>query len=308
MKIYPYIISVVAFVFFVASVPITFAHTGETGTGGDSSVGVTASSHVDSTKVKPSTRLRANLSPKEVRERRVKRFRENNRLTASTSDETRTALKERVLENRTRRLKSHIEDRLRNATSTRVRERNLEQFAERFRSNDFATATPVWNVRQLKRIIKERRQELAGEASSIATSSRQTMKRINRVRLAVHSIIAAKKMLGVSGKTVSKIAEQVNESLASTTQAQVQIKRRGFWTRLFFGGDRQAAKTIQREVTQNRERVQQMNTLINQSSTNADVKTTLQTQVQAMKDEQKNLQSVADEQKSLWGIFSWRLF
>jgi len=124
----------------------------------------------------------------------------------------------------------------------------------------------------------------------------------------VHSLLASKDLLGGIGGQVSDIAKQMNDSVASTTNAESKIQSRGFLTKLFFGGDSQAANAISQEVAQNQQRIDALTALLNQANLPAGVQSTLAEQVTALKDAQTRLQVVADSTKKQWGLFSWRFF
>ena len=193
-----------------------------------------------------------------------------------------------------------------NATSTAARERALTQFEERFQLRLESTTTPAQTIEQFKQMLEKRKQELEQEASSTATSTRAILKEANQVRLGVHALLASKDLLGGIGQQVSEIAQQMNQSVATTTNAEAQIQSRGFWTKLLFGGDSEAANTIADQVSQNKERIQQISDLLSQATTSAEVKAELQTQLEAMNQEQVRLEALAKSQNSLWGLFSWR--
>lgn len=168
-----------------------------------------------------------------------------------------------------------------------------------------SSTTPVYSADQLRQSIQLRQHQLDQQASSSAQFG-AIVRNENQVRLAVHALLAAKDMLGGIGPQVAQIATQMNQSVATTSNAQAQIQARGFWSRLFFGGDTNAAQVLTQEVTANQARIAQLNQLINSASISADVKTQLQTQLQTATQEQARLQDLATQQQNAWGIFSWR--
>ncbi len=170
-----------------------------------------------------------------------------------------------------------------------------------------STTTPAQNGLQLQQMIQEREQQLAQEASSTPQEDQNIIRNENRVRLAVHALLSAQNMLGGGiGPQVSQIAQEINNSVQVTANAEAQIQSRGFWTRLFFGGDAQAAGTIVQATTQNQTRMQQLTELIAQASTTPAVRTELQAQLQEMQQEQTRLQTLANTEQRWWGLFSWR--
>ncbi len=168
------------------------------------------------------------------------------------------------------------------------------------------TTTPVTSLEALKKSIEERKQELDDEEASSTPDAQEVAKNANPVRLAVHALLASKDILGGIGGQVSQIAQQMNDSIATTTAAQADIQSRGFLTRLFFGGDKASANALNEAISQNAERIASLTTLLNQASTTADVKATIEAQIAAFQTAQTNLQALAAKEQSQWGIFSWR--
>ena len=187
-------------------------------------------------------------------------------------------------------------------------EQAREMLQERFHLELESTTTVAFSAAQLEQMIQMRKEELNQEEASTSPQDQKIMKDANQVRLAVHALLASRDLLGTNGigKQVSQIAQEINRSVATTTDAETQIKARGFWTTLFFGGDTQAADAIKQEVAQNQEHIQALTQLLNDASTSAQVKATLAAQVQTMQQEQDQIQALANQQASLWGLFSWR--
>lgn len=213
-----------------------------------------------------------------------------------------------LIQKREDMIASNAENGQGNATSTAARLQNLANFSAHL-GDMFGSSTPAQTVAELQQRIQDREQEVQGLLASSTPEQQAMLEHASRVSVAVHALLASRDLLGSGiGQQVSQLAQQVNDSLASTTDAQAQIQARGFWTKLFFGGDKQAAQTLQQNVAQNQERIQQITDLINQASTTAEVKVTLQTQLQALEQAQASTTEQASQQKGLWGLFSWRLF
>lgn len=167
--------------------------------------------------------------------------------------------------------------------------------------------TTVRDAEELKQAIEERRQLIKESLASTSPVRAQVLERAVKVSVAVHALLSARDLLGGPlGEQVGQIARQVNDSLATTTSAETQIESRGFFSKLLFGGDTKAAEAIRKQVAQNQERIQSLASLLSEASTTPDVKATLETQIQAMQDEQARLEKVAETQSKLWGLFSWR--
>jgi hypothetical protein len=158
----------------------------------------------------------------------------------------------------------------------------------------------------LNRKIEMRKRALDREAASSTPNRKDIVENANPVRLAVHSLLASKDLLGGIGSQVSEIAKEMNHSVASTTDAEVKIKSRGFLSRLLFGGDKTSAEMIASEAAQNQTRIDSLTALLGQADVAADVQATLTAQITALKDAQERLKTLADREKSAWGLFSWR--
>jgi Tfp pilus assembly protein PilN len=98
----------------------------------------------------------------------------------------------------------------------------------------------------------------------------------------------------------------MNDSVATTTNAEVKIQSRGFLTKLLFGGDTTSADVIKAEVAQNQQRIDDLTKLLAGANVSVDIKTTLSAQMTALQDAQSRLQDLAQKEQSTWGLFSWR--
>ena len=158
----------------------------------------------------------------------------------------------------------------------------------------------------LKQKIEKRKHQLEQEVASTTPANQDIVENANLVRLAVHSFLASKILLGGIGQQVSEIAKQMNGSVATTTNAEAAIQARGFWTVLLFGGDSAAASVIAREVARNQQHIDTLTKLLNQANVSADIQVTLSAQIAAIQDAQARLQDLAQKEQSQWGLFSWR--
>lgn len=158
----------------------------------------------------------------------------------------------------------------------------------------------------LNKKIEVRKHQLEQEVASSSPDHQEIVANANEVRLAVHALLASKDLIGGIGQQVSEIAKHVNDSVASTTNAEAKIQSRGFLIRLLFGGDTTSAEVIAQEAVQNQARIDSLTTLLAQANISADLKATLTAQITALTDAQVRLQALAEKEKSAWGLFSWR--
>ena len=127
----------------------------------------------------------------------------------------------------------------------------------------------------------------------------------NRVRLAVHALLAAENRTGGIGQNVSAIAREVNNSVEKTLAAEEQIRTRHGFMRFLFGGDAEAARLIESEAQRNRERAAELRQSIENCTCDAETKTMLREQVRMIEQEQDRLTALAEEEMRHRGLFSW---
>lgn len=128
----------------------------------------------------------------------------------------------------------------------------------------------------------------------------------NRVRLAVHALLAAENRTGGIGENVSAIAREVNNSAGKTLAAEEQIRARHGFMRFLFGGDAEAARLIEGEAQRNRERVTEIRQSIENCACDAEGRTMLREQVRTIEQEQDRLTALAEEEMRHRGLFSWK--
>lgn len=167
-------------------------------------------------------------------------------------------------------------------------------------------SSPATSFGDLKQKIEVRKRELEQEVASTSPDHQNIVENTNPVRLAVHTLLSSKNLVGGIGPQVSEIAKQMNDSIATTTNAEAKIQSRGFLARLFFGGDSTSAEVIAQQAAQNQERIDKLTALLGQANVPADVQATLEAQITALKDAQARLQDLAQREQRAWGLFSWR--
>jgi len=166
--------------------------------------------------------------------------------------------------------------------------------------------TSALSLEQLKQMMEVRKHELDDEEASTTPEDRDIVKNANPMRLAVHTLLASKELLGGIGGQVSEIAKHMNDSIATTTDAEAQIQSRGFLMHLLFGGDSAAANVIKEQVAQNQQRIDDLTKLLGEANVPVDIQATLTAQITALKEAQARLEALAQKEQSKWGLFSWR--
>ena len=160
------------------------------------------------------------------------------------------------------------------------------------------TADTACNATQLRQMVQEREQQLAGGAG-------QEVQEENRVRLAVHALKAAEPLAGSRGEEMGGLANQFNSSLQVTTRAEERIRNQNSVMRFLFGGNEDAAQEILREVEQNRNRIEETNRLIQECDCDPQTKAILQEQVRNIEQEQNRLKQLAQQEQENRGLLGW---
>ncbi len=161
------------------------------------------------------------------------------------------------------------------------------------------------NLTHLKQMIRERKQVMEQELENMSEDDRKVYRNQNRVREAVHAMLAVDNLTGGIGRNISEIARKFNNSVQKTIHAEKKIEKRGGLTRFFFGGDDEAADDIEEEVEQNQERLLELNQLKDSCDCSEGVKEALQEQMQNLQQEQNRLRQLAQEEKNSKGLLGW---
>ena len=166
--------------------------------------------------------------------------------------------------------------------------------------------TRASNTEQLKEMIANKKQEMSQEVQGIKDEKEQKVhQNQNKVREAVHMLLASETLVGGIGSEVSKIAREFNNSVEKTIQAETKIQNRNSIVKFFFGGDKEATEEILQETNRNQEKIQQLKNLHQECDCDPEVKNILQEQIQNLEQEQNRLGQLAQEEKSNKGIFGW---
>lgn len=164
----------------------------------------------------------------------------------------------------------------------------------------------AFSLDDLNQKIKNRRQELEDEEENMMPKFKNVVKNANSVRIAVHTLLASKELLGGIGSQVSDIAREMNDSIATTTNAEAKIQSRGFFARLLFGGDSAAADMISETVARNQQHIDDLMKILGETNVSEDIQAILKEQIVAIQDAQTRLQDLAQKEQKTWGLFSWR--
>ncbi len=158
---------------------------------------------------------------------------------------------------------------------------------------------------ELGQMIQQRQQTMAREMEGMEAGTRAVYQNQNRVRVAVHALLAMEDLVGGVGPRVSEVARNFNNSVQATIRAEEKVQRRDFVSRLFFGGDQEAAGELERETNRTRNMIQELKQLRDQCDCPEEVRNMFQEQIQNMELEQTRLQELAQNEKGNRGLFGW---
>ncbi|MDD1675348.1 MAG: hypothetical protein LUQ17_01520 [Methanomicrobiales archaeon] len=159
---------------------------------------------------------------------------------------------------------------------------------------------------ELHDLIQEREQELEREHMDLSSDDRYLQGQYSNMSAFVYVLHNESERFRGIGPQVSQYATQFNSSLQAQILAQERIQRRDSITRFFVGGDEVAAADLEREITQNQLRIQEMRLLVQQCSTcTPQVVAALENQLQEMEREEMQLLQLAQREKQNKGLFGW---
>ncbi len=166
-------------------------------------------------------------------------------------------------------------------------------------------------VEELREMRNERVTELEQEAQAVrAPELREVWRNQNKVRAAVHTMLAMRDLEGFEGgigEEVSEIAREFDNSVQSTLMAEERIRTRNPVWAFFFGGDSEAAEEIEQRVEENRERIERLRRARESCDCAPDVAEMLREQEAEVEAEQARLAQVSAQEKANRGIFGWIL-
>lgn len=161
------------------------------------------------------------------------------------------------------------------------------------------------NISEIRREHDKSRDGLNATLRNVSSGDREQFKNENEVRLAVHTLLEMEGVSGGIGRNVSAIAREFNNSAGSAKTFEDRIRERNTFTRILFGGDRDAAREIANLTARNRDRILELEQLIQSSSLDADVRALMEDQVRIIKKEQERLEQLSKREQEDRGFFAW---
>jgi hypothetical protein len=168
------------------------------------------------------------------------------------------------------------------------------------------SAPGTGNATAVREMIQERKQEMEQALEGLENEVEQSVyQNQNRVRLAVHSLLAIEDLVGGIGSQVSEIAQEFDNSVQATIKAEEKVKKRDGILKFFMGSDQEALQTMEEELNQNRTRIQELKELRSDCDCQEEVKNIFQEQVQNMEAEQNRLRQLVEEENKIKGVWGW---
>jgi len=161
------------------------------------------------------------------------------------------------------------------------------------------------NVSELEEIENEKEEELEEETKGLKEKQKNVHKNQNRVKVAVHSLLAMEDLVGGIGPEVSRIANEFNNSVEKTIRAEERIRNKNRLIRFLLGGDKESAELIAQEVNQNKGKIQQLKSLMEECDCDDEIKSTIKEQIMNIEAEQYRLEAFVEVEKGYSGIFGW---
>ncbi len=126
------------------------------------------------------------------------------------------------------------------------------------------------------------------------------------VDLALSTFAIAGSVTGGAGPELSRLAGEINQSLAAAYQAEQQMSTRSSFMRMLIGGDREAAGLLIQSADQNQQRIQAMEQLLATcSDCDPQVRVKLEEQVQTLSQEQNRLLTLGQQEQADRGVVGW---
>ena len=126
----------------------------------------------------------------------------------------------------------------------------------------------------------------------------------NEIAIAVHTLLTLENRTGGIGKNISAIAREFDNSGKDIADAEAKIKSKGVIKKVLFGGDKDAADKIQKEIAKNTVRIEKLKQLKAQcTDCNADIIAFLDEKIADLEKENARLQQVVTTENKYKGWF-----
>lgn len=161
------------------------------------------------------------------------------------------------------------------------------------------------NMSQLREIARQSREKYNATLQNTSPVRPGWIKNENDVRLAVHTLLAMENFTGGIGPQVSAIARDFNNSASSSQRFEERIRNRDAISRLFFGGDHDAATELANITVQNRARIGVIQQLMNTTTLDAETRAMMEEQLQVLRQNVAQGEQLSAQEQQDRGIFGW---
>jgi hypothetical protein len=161
------------------------------------------------------------------------------------------------------------------------------------------------NAQQLRQQIQLHKQELQDEMKQLKTKSRKVLQNQNQVREAVHALLASEDLVGGIGRKISEIAQEFNNSVDRTIEAESEIRGKSWLKKIWEGGNKEAGQRIKTQVDLNSDRLKELKELYENFSGSDELKEILKEQIEKIENEMERLDGVANREIKFKGIWGW---
>jgi len=205
------------------------------------------------------------------------------------------------------RLRTQDRDRIMLASSTTPGSAFGVQNQVRTQAQERAFVVGATNTSQQLRVrIQEREQRMEQERVSATTSQLQeTLREQNRSRIAVQAMLDVNALFGERAEEANRVAAEIRASVDRTVEMEEKIQSRGFFRRVFMGGDVETAAQLEVEVLQTRDRIRDMDRLVQDCQCDGPTRDLLQEQLRILEQDRDRLNTLAVDQTSRTGLFGW---
>jgi hypothetical protein len=200
-------------------------------------------------------------------------------------------------------IRNRVEDRITDVQT--VRETIRAELQETGSQIEDRKGTARHNISDVLEARKKNIETLNATLRNASADVRERVKNENEVRIAVTTLLDSEDLSGGIGHNISEIARDFNNSLSSTGKLEDRIQGRSSFTRIFFGGDRTAARELANQTAQGNARIAELQQLISSATLDPEVRTMLEEQVRILQQEQERLQQLATREQADRGIFGW---
>ncbi len=168
-----------------------------------------------------------------------------------------------------------------------------------------STQTRDRTISEVRENYNKSHESLNATLRNVSLEQRERVQNENEVRLSVSTLLEMENLSGNIGRNVSAIAREFNATAVSAWTFEERIRNRNTFTRLLYGGDRDAALQITNLTAQNQARIQEMNQLMSNATLDPEVRAMMEEQIRIMEKEQERLEQLSQHEQDDRGFFGW---